>query len=295
LRVRCRYDNELTKTTGLVGRLRLEAERPVCDVFWSSEVFHTIQLARDGLFEPAVSRPPSSDPSLSSDERASWPAAYRDPEGLWYGFALRARVIAYNTRQLKPDEVPTEITELALPRWRGRVVMARPSFGTTGGHVASWFALFGPDRAETFLRQLRDNEVRLVEGNSQVVRAVAHGQADLGLTDTDDVWAAQRNGWPVGLVYPRHGDQGTLLIPNTVARVRGGPNAVGAAQLIAFLLSSDTERTLAESDSHNVPVRGSLAAEFERYSVESPMALSYQRIAENLESALRASAEILGP
>jgi iron(III) transport system substrate-binding protein len=128
-----------------------------------------------------------------------------------------------------------------------------------------------------------------------VVRAVAHGQADLGLTDTDDVWAAQRNGWPVDLVYPRHGDQGTLLIPNTVARVRGGPNAVGAAQLIAFLLSSDTERALAESDSHNVPVRGSLAAEFERYSVESPMALSYQRIAENLESALRASAEILGP
>lgn len=292
--VRCRYDNELTKTTGLVQRLRLEAERPRCDVFWSSEVFHTIRLADEGLFEAVGPLPSPREDSLST-VLADWPEAYRDPEGLWFGFALRARVIAYNTRKLNPEEVPTEITELALPRWKGRVVMARPSFGTTGGHVASWFALFGPERAKEFLRGLHDNDVRIVEGNSQAVRAVAQGQADLCLTDTDDVWAAQRNGWPVDLVYPRHGQQGTLLIPNTVARVRGGPNPEAASQLIAYLLSSETERALAESDSHNFPVSDSLAAQFESYRVESPMALSYRQIAEHLVPALRAFSEILEP
>jgi iron(III) transport system substrate-binding protein len=292
--VHARYDTELTKTTGLVQRLRLEAERPACDVFWSGEVFHTIRLAEEGLFEPIMTLPTPAEVNLT-ELLADWPEQYRDVAGRWYGFALRARVIAYNTDRLRADEVPVEITELAGPRWKDKVLIARPSFGTTGGHVASWFALFGPERAEQFLRELRENGLRVVEGNSTAVRAVALGQAELCLTDTDDVWAAQRNGWPVDLVYPRHGEQGTLLIPNTVARVRGGPNPAPAARLIAYLLSSETERALAASDSHNIPVREALAAEFEQYAVESPMAVSYEQIAEQLEPALRASAEILEP
>ena len=280
------FDTEAGKTTGLVNRIIQEDDsgRPRADVFWSSEVFNTIALARRGLL---VAHRPSTAKDI--------PARFKDPDHYWTGLAVRARVIAYNTRKLQAEEVPTEITELALPRWKGRVVMARPSFGTTGGHVASWFALFGPERAKEFLRELRENDVRIVEGNSQAVRAVAQGQADLCLTDTDDVWAAQRNGWPVDLVYPRHDEQGTLLIPNTVARVRGGPNPEAASQLIAYLLSSETERALAESDSHNIPVSESLAAGLESYRVESPMALSYRQIAEHLGPALRASSEILEP
>lgn len=292
--VRSRFDTELTKTTGLVGRLRQEAQRPVCDVFWSSEVFHTIRLAEEGLFEP-LSNLPSLPNAALKETLSDWPERYCDSAGRWYGFALRARVIAYNTAHLQPEDVPTEITGLAAPRWKDQVVIARPSFGTTGGHVASWFSLFGPQRAEAFLRRLHENGIRVVDGNSQAVRAVAQGQAQLCLTDTDDVWAAQRNGWPVDLVYPRHGDEGTLLIPNTVARVRGGPNPVSATALIAYLLGSQVERALAESDSHNIPVRASLAAEFKQYAPQSPMTLSYEQIAEHLEPALRASAEILEP
>ena len=62
------------------------------------------------------------------------------------------------------------------PKWKGRLVMARPEFGTTGGDVASWFAHYGVAGAEEILRGLKANEVRLVSGNSMAVRMVATGQ-----------------------------------------------------------------------------------------------------------------------
>ena len=60
----------------------------------------------------------------------------------------------------------------STPKWRGRIVMASPESGTTGGHVASWFAWYGEDRATQILVGLKANEVRLVAGNSVAVRLV---------------------------------------------------------------------------------------------------------------------------
>src|SRR5262245_53552737 len=43
--VRRIYDTEAGKTTGLLNRLIAEKARPRADVWWSSEIFGTIQLA----------------------------------------------------------------------------------------------------------------------------------------------------------------------------------------------------------------------------------------------------------
>ena len=124
-----RYDTELTKTTGLVERLRAEAAAPQADIFWSSENFLTIQLASENLLVA-----PSADVIASLGE---WPATFRDPENRWFGFAGRARVVAYHPDRVSDNEVPQTWQELAEPRYRGRVVIADPNFGTTRGHVAT--------------------------------------------------------------------------------------------------------------------------------------------------------------
>src|ERR1051325_239877 len=50
--VQAQYDTEAGKTTGLVERLRAERQHPRADVFWSSEVFGTIELAEQGVLAP---------------------------------------------------------------------------------------------------------------------------------------------------------------------------------------------------------------------------------------------------
>lgn len=282
VKVLARFDTEASKTVGLVQRIRAEASRPMADVFWSSEIFHTIRLAREGLLA-----------RYRNDKTEDWPATFADPNGRWYGFALRARVIAYNTRRVAANDAPRTLEDVLDGRWKERLVMAVPEFGTTGGDVASWFAHYGVDRAGQILQALKANRVRLVEGNSTAVRMVAMGQADTCFTDTDDVYAAQRNGWPVAMNYLDQGGDGPLAIPNTAAVIKGAPHVEEAKELMDFLLSEQLEEMLAESDSHNCPIHSSLAERFKLYAIPQPLRVGYEKVADQLPTAIQTAREIL--
>ena len=277
-----RFDTEASKTVGLVQRIRAEAASPTADVFWSNEIFHTIRLAREFLFTP-----------YSSDITKDWPERYADPNGLWYGFALRARVIAYNTTRISDTEAPKCLEDVLDSKWKGRIVMAAPEFGTTGGDVASWFAHYDTAQATKTLEGLKANDIRLVAGNSTAVRMVATGQADVCLTDTDDVYAAQRNGWPVAMNYLDQGGDGVLTIPNTAAIIKGASNPKEAEELMKFLLSEQLEELLLSSDSHNCPIRPALAEQFKKYVIPKPLGVDYYKVADNLPTAIRTAMEVL--
>jgi len=292
IEVRFIGDTEATKTTGLAQRLRQEKENPQADVYWSSEIFLTIALAGEGLFEEHI-----------SDAVADWPRQHRDGQRRWHAFAARPRVIVYATDRVAAEQVPATWMNLTWDTFRGRIVMADPRFGTTGGHLAAMKAYWNEDIPgfyEAYLLGLKENGVRVLpSGNAGVVRAVAGGEADLGLTDADDVWAAQANGAKVALVYPRHSvdedepGNGTLLIPNTVARVRGGPNPRNARLLIDFLLSEAVERMIAESNSHNIPLNPALAGAYPQYAVDDPLRVDFERAAALRESAIAQAMDML--
>jgi iron(III) transport system substrate-binding protein len=294
IRVSTVGDTEQTKTTGLANRLRAERDNPQADVFWSSEIFHTINLAEEGVLE-------AYEPRTATD----WPGGFRDPQHRWYGFAARARVIVYAPDRVAPEHRPRTWMDLTRGELKGRIVMADPRFGTTGGHLAAmkayWSKIVGRGYYDAFLMGLAANEVRLLpSGNAGVVQAVAAGEADLGLTDTDDVWAARARGLEVDLIYPRHDVEpdaaggGTLLIPNTVGLVTGAPHPEKACRLIDYLLSAQVERMLAESVSHNVPVRSGLAADYAQYAVPDPLRADYRRAATALQGAVEQAMRRLG-
>ena len=253
------FDTEATKTTGLASRLRSERERPRADLFWSSECFRTIELGREGLLAPLRG-------TVFDDWMADRSGQWSDADGLWFGFAPRARVIVHREPPNFEDPLPTDWEALADPRWADRIAMADPRFGTTSGHLgalhAHWEGIGAPERyADWVAGVVANRPAVLTSGNAGVVDAVASGAYDIGMTDTDDVWAARARGLQVQLLYPatdpdRTVGGGTLLVPNTVARIRGGPNPDGAHALARWLLSEDVERLLAESNSRNIPLRG---------------------------------------
>lgn len=256
MKVRLVTDTEATKTMGLVQRLLAERDRPVADVWWSNELLGTAQLASLGLLSPF---PPP-------DFGGTWPEHLRDPQGRWYGHALRTRVIAFRVREGEHDDAPRTLAALALPRYKGRIGMARPQFGTTRMHMAALVALHGEPLVEAWLAALRDNGLRLFDGNSAVVQALARAEIDVGLTDSDDALVARDRNWPVQYrledpaATPPDGvpplpATGAIIIPNTVAIVAGSPRRADAERLAAFLLSARCERLLAESDAKTLSIR----------------------------------------
>lgn len=273
------FDTEAQKTTGLYRRLLAERDRPQADVFWNNEICRTIQLAKSGAAG-----------DISGLIPADLPRRWVDPQGRWAGFSLRARVIVYNTRLIpNADAAPKSLSELTRPRWRGKAAMANPLFGTTATHVAALSEALGDKEAEELLRGLKNNGIRLVEGNSVVRDVVARGEAAVGLTDTDDVFAGMQDGLPIAFVLPDQDGMGTFAIPNTVMHVAGGPNPEAARAFIRFLLSPATERQLAFARARQIPVRTGIErpAELAGLSGLRAMSVDYNRIAERMPATMR--------
>ena len=165
IRVMAKYDTEATKTVGLVNSIRAERARPRCDVFWNNEIVHTVQLRQEGLLQ--CYRPEAAKP---------FPATFRDEDGFWCGFAARARVLLVNTDLVGPHEMPTSIYDLTKPKWKGRIGIAKPLFGTTATHAATLFATLGSEQATAFFTALKKNDAQIQSGNRQVALNVAAGK-----------------------------------------------------------------------------------------------------------------------
>ena len=201
-------------------------------MFWDNEPIGTIRLDRLGLLD--VNRSPQA---------AAYPAEDRSPRDTWCGFAARARVLVVNTRLVKDAERPRSIEDLADPKWRGHVGMAKPLFGASATHAACLFAYWGPEKAEDYFRRLKENKIQIVAGNKQVAVNVAAGQLAFGITDTDDALEEIEHGQPVAIVYPdqQTDGMGTLFFPNTLSVIKGCPHPDAARKLIDYLLSPEVE------------------------------------------------------
>lgn len=277
-------DTEASKTTGLFQRLVRLRQAPEADVFWNNEVVRTVQLARLGMLESYL---PASAVGI--------PAEHCDPSGRWVGFGARARVILYNTDLLPAAEAPRSIHDLTKPALRGRVAIANPLFGTTASHVAALFAALGEDKGRAFLKELRQNDVRLVAGNAHARNLVMNGEIAVCLTDTDDANGALLRGKPVAMVYPDQKGLGTLVIPNTVSIIKGGPHPEMARRLVEYLASSEVEQLLARSKSAQMPLRDDLTPPGPRFDLKNirRMDVTWDQVADFMEASTRAVEEIL--
>lgn len=216
------------------------------------------------------------------------PTGYSDPDGYWTGFSARARVIIYNKDLVPEDAKPTSIHDLAAPRFKGKACLANPLFGTMSMHAAALFQVLGPQEAKKFSQSLVQNKVKILSSNGEVRRRVANGEFAIGLTDTDDVHVAIKEGKPVGFVYPDAEGIGTLVMPNAAVLIARAPHTEQGKRFIDYLLQCETEAALARSEAAQMPLRSSVKLPedfmFKPVTQLKAMTVNYGKLAAELET-----------
>ncbi len=272
--VRAVYDTEETKSAGAMNRLIAEKNNPQADVYWANEPIRAEVLKQQQIAAPYLS--PNGN---------GIPEAFRDPEGYWTGFAARARVLIVQ-QNLNPK--PSSIFAYTDPRWRSKIVIANPLFGTTTDEIAALFVLLGDERAREFMKGMRDNGVKLSPSNGDSADLVARGQFAFSLVDSDDVVNRVKQHEPVLMVYPDQGKEavGCLIVPNAALLIAGSPHQSAGKKLIDYLLSTETERKLAFSDAAQIPLHTSVQTPPEVRPIESlkTMKVDYAAIAKKMQA-----------
>ena len=190
---------------------------------------------------------------------------------------------------MKAENSPQSILELSGPKWKGKFSLAYPLFGTTATHCAALFVHFGQAEAKEYFQTLKANGVMITDGNASSRDRVADGTVAIGFTDTDDAYVAINQGRPVDIIWPDKEDFGTLLIPNTVALVKDGPNPPAGKKLIDFLLSPKIEEMLAHSEAGQIPLRAYIKrpTHVPTLGKIKVMNVDYEKVAEMMEPSGR--------
>lgn len=229
----------------LIERVRADGNRSPADVIITVDAGRLHRAAEAGLFQPITGL---------DDVLDRVPDALEHPEGLWFGFATRARVIVYARDRVNPAEVQT-YADLAGPAFEGRVCVRSSSNVYNQSLVAGMIAEDGAEAAEAFSAGIARNLARAPQGgDTDQIRAVAAGECDVALVNhyylarlanAEDP-ADRAVGEAVGIVFPDQGRGGTYVNISGAGLAANAPNPEAARALLRFLMTERAQRAFAE-------------------------------------------------
>lgn len=237
-------------TAELASTIREEGDNSPADVFFSQDGGALGALQKDGRLE-----------KLPAADLDRVPARYRSTLGDWVGTSGRSRVIAYDKREYRDDEVPDSVFELVEPQWKGKVSWA-PTNASFQSFVTAMRKLRGDDETEAWLKAMKANDVKSYENNIAQRDAIKAGEIDLSLLNhyyVLEAIAEEGAGYPVGLHFLPASDPGSLVNVAGVGILKTTDHRADARKLVSFLLSPEAQTYFADETKEYPLVAGSTA------------------------------------
>ncbi|MGQ0521850.1 MAG: iron ABC transporter substrate-binding protein [Actinomycetota bacterium] len=220
-------------TSELLPTILEEGSNTRADVFFSQDAGALGELSAKGLL-----RQLPEDVLKEVDDR------FRDTGGTWVGVTARARVIAYNTDKLTPDQLPRSVLEVTDPKWKGRVGYP-PTNASFVAFVTSLRETVGEERTRQFLEGLQANGAKRYDNNVLTLDAVASGEVDLGLVNHYYLYNEfkERPDARVANFYPGQepGGEGTFVNVAGAGILAGSKRVPEAERFVRFLLGAEAQ------------------------------------------------------
>ncbi|GAB4112679.1 MAG: ABC transporter substrate-binding protein [Candidatus Caldatribacteriota bacterium] len=174
----------------------------------------------------------------------------------YYGFSMPLQAIMVNTDLLAPEDYPKTWKDLALPKYKGQIVLANPALsGSAYSQFYQMYKLYGLD----FIKEVIVNTT-FVTSSSMVPQSVARGEYAIGATGEYNIAQHIDAGDPVIAVYPEDGTGARFDASGIIAN---GPNPENAKLFMDFLTSKEAYEIVFNTSSRRtvhpeVPAPGAL-------------------------------------
>ena len=174
-----------------------------------------------------------------SPEYKFLPADLKDKAGYWGSTFQNTFVLAYNTRNVKPGDVPRTYDDLLKPIWKGRqIINDTENFEWFDGLLNFW----GRDKGLAYFRRLAQQEQMFQRGARGRVQLVAAGEAPLTIGYGPHAQSFVIQGAPIEWVPL----EPVIVIINTVSITSRPPHPAAAKLFIDFLFSKAAQLKLRE-------------------------------------------------
>ncbi len=238
----------------LIERIRREGAASPADVMITVDAGRLWRAEDAGIFQPIESEVLA--------ERI--PQNLRHPEGLWYGFSQRLRLIYYNRDAFDPDGL-ARYEDLADPRFEGQICIRSSTNIYNQSLLASLIGEHGEESATEWARGLVENLARPPQGgDTDQIRGAAAGECEIAVAnhyyylrllasdDAGDREVAEQ----VGIIFPNQEDRGVHANIGGAGVVDDAPNREAAIELLEFLASDRAQDVFARANNEYPVVDG---------------------------------------
>jgi iron(III) transport system substrate-binding protein len=178
---------------------------------------------------------------IAPDAMQYWPAEQRDPDGQYATVRGQLSVIAYNTKQVKPEEAPKSFADLLAPKWRMRMVKAHP--GYSGTILTSTFATANA-LGWPYFEQLAKQRVMQVQSASDPPKKVAQGERSIMFDGSEYVvFYLKEDGNPIEVVYPT---EGSPIIEGQMTVMAAAPHPNAARLFLNFCYTAECQQLVSD-------------------------------------------------
>lgn len=230
----------------IIERIRNEGAKSPADVLITVDAGRLWRAEQLGLLQPVK--------SALLDSRI--PASFRDPGGQWFGFSLRARVIAYDKTRVKPGEIAT-YEDLADPRWKGKICTRSSAHVYNLSLMGALIDHLGEAKAEAWARGVKANLARDPKGgDTDQIKGVAAGECELALvnsyywariarsTKSEDKALVEK----VGIVLPNQATWGMHVNISGAGVLKNAPHRDAAIKFLEHLANDEAQRYFADGN-----------------------------------------------
>src|SRR5580658_1576891 len=196
----------------------------------------------------------SVDPSTLAEVASK----YDSPQGDWVGVSARVSVLVYNTTLLSPTQLPTSITQLADPKWKGLLGIA-PSETDFQPIVTSLDASEGSTATVNWLEALKANAGNhTYPDNETLVAQINSGAVAIGVIN-NYYWYRQRaedgpSAMHSAIAFFAPHNPGYVVDVSGAAVLKSSHHQADAEKFLAFLVSPQGQAIIANTDSYEYPL-----------------------------------------